>query len=237
MKYCVNCGNAMNDTDIICQNCGANNAPAQPQNTTEKKLPDLKKIPPKFIGIAAVAVVAIVALIIIISAFSGGGYNKAIDNLIDVSMYGKIDKIEKLAPKEFWDMVKDEEDLSVKKFIDAIEDAEIVEEMIESMEDEFGKNVKVTYKVTEEEELDKDDLKELKEHLKETYDVSKKDVKKAYELELEMKIKGSEDKDEDETDLVVVKIGNNWYPLVDGEFYPSMYLMLVAFDSAGDMWE
>ena len=143
MKYCVNCGNAMNDTDIICQNCGANNAPAQPEETT-KKLPDLKKIPPKFIGIGAVAVVAVIALIIIISAiFGGAGYNKAIDNLIDVSMYGKLDKLEDLAPAEFWDMVKDETDLSVKKFVEELEDSDFVEEMLDSMEEEFGKNVKV----------------------------------------------------------------------------------------------
>lgn len=237
MKYCVNCGNAMNDTDIICQNCGANNAPAQPEETT-KKLPDLKKIPPKFIGIGAVAVVAVIALIIIISAiFGGAGYNKAIDNLIDVSMYGKLDKLEDLAPAEFWDMVKDETDLSVKKFVEELEDSEFVEEMLDSMEEEFGKNVKVTYKVTDEDELDKDDLKELKDYLKEEYDVSKKDVKKAYELELEMKIKGSEDDDEDETDLVVVQIGKKWYPMVEGEFYPSMYLMLVSFDVDEGIWE
>ena len=115
--------------------------------------------------------------------------------------------------------------------------SEFVEEMLDSMEEEFGKNVKVTYKVTDEDELDKDDLKELKDYLKEEYDVSKKDVKKAYELELEMKIKGSEDDDEDETDLVVVQIGKKWYPMVEGEFYPSMYLMLVSFDVDEGIWE
>ena len=176
MKYCVNCGNAMNDADIICQNCGANNGPAQSQNASAEKLPKIKKIPAKFIGIGAVAIVAIIALIIIVSAFSGAGYTKAIDNFIDVSVYGKLEKLEALAPDEFWEMLKDEEDMTVKKFIEAIEDTEAIDGLLEVMEEEYGKKIKVTYKVTDEDELDRDDLKELKEHLKETYGISKKDL-------------------------------------------------------------
>ena len=51
----------------------------------------------------------------------------------------------------------------------------------------------------------------IKEGLKENYDIAKKSVKKAMELEVELTIKGSDDEEDTEMDITVAQIGSKWY--------------------------
>ena len=97
----------------------------------------------------------------------------------------------------------------MKDLKDSIE--EEFEAQLEMLEDEYGKNIKVKYKVIEKEKMDEDDLDDLKDELKETYGIAKKSVKKAFEVEIEATIKGKDDEDTDEQEMVIVKIGNKWY--------------------------
>lgn len=211
MKNCGNCGAPMNDADIICQNCGARSAAPQAPNAKKAKMPDLKKIPKKYIKIGAIVAGALV-LIIILTAIFGASYKDAVKNYVAAEYNGKYNKIEKLAPKAFWDYVEEELDFEVDEMVDDLKDEEYLEEENEYLEDTYGENVKATIKFVDKLKLDEDDLDSIKDELKKNYDIPKKSVKKAYSVVYKITLKGSEQKKTRFSILTVVKIGNKWYP-------------------------
>ena len=231
MKFCNMCGNQMEDQATFCPICGAASeaapAPAQqapaanPVNDIMGKVQDFgaqaanfgqnyvqaAKKDKKLWAIAAGAIVAAILVIWgLIALLGGGGYKQPIDDMIDMQM-GKASKaqIKRMFPKE----MIEEADLDMDDYWDEYKDSK--EDMLEELEDQFGKNVKISYKITDKEKWDKDDLEEAAELLNEAYDIKESKVKAAYELEIEMKIKGRDDSDETETTLNVIKIGSKWY--------------------------
>lgn len=222
-KFCGHCGAEMADEVKVCGACGIpfgeETAPAQerPIEATpaapveEKKRGDFsldKKFLP-VIGAAAVAFIAVIVLLI--SLIFSGGYKTAVDNYLDVVARGKVSKLDDLAPKAYWEWYEDEYD---KDFDDIKEEYEDnVDDMLDELEDEYGKRIRVSYKVEDKDALSKKKLEKLAEALNDRYDIKESSVKKAYELELEMTIKGSEDDEDTEITLTVVKIGSEWYPI------------------------
>ena len=182
--------------------------PSPAQSFTEST-PDQKNknLLPIIIGGAAAAVILIV--IIVSVALGGNGYKKAIDNYFDVMFKGKADKIEKLCPSEYWDWYEEEYDKDLADIKDDYKDN--WDDLLEDFEDEFGKNFKATYKVTDKKELSDKKLKTIQDNLKESYDIAKKSVKKAYKLDLDVELKGKDDEDSEEITVYAVKIGGSWY--------------------------
>ena len=173
------------------------------KNYVEAAKKDKKKM---VIGIAAI--VAVLAIIIGLFSVLGGGYRTALNNYYKKYLIGKATKttIKNMYPKQYWE----ENDIDPDDMYENYEEY-YKEYAVESLEDEYGKNLRVSYKITDKDKLDKDDLKELREELSESWGIKKKDVKKAYELELDITIRGSEDKDTDEATVIVAKIGSKWY--------------------------
>ena len=56
-------------------------------------------------------------------------------------------------------------------------DDDYLEDQLEKFEDEYGKNIKITYKVLDKEKIDKEDLEDLQENLEDKYEDSKKKCK------------------------------------------------------------
>lgn len=211
MKNCGNCGAIMNDADIICQNCGARSAAPQAPKAKKFAMPDLKKLPKKYINIGAIVAGALV-LIIVLTAIFGASYKDAVKNYVAAEYNGKYNKIEKLAPKAFWEYVKEELDFEVDEMVDDLKDEEYLEEENEYLEDTYGENFKATIKIVDKIKLNEDDLDSIKDEFKKSYDISKKSVKKAYSVVYRITLKGSEEQRTRFATLTVVKIGNKWYP-------------------------
>ena len=225
-KFCINCGAPIEDDIVFCTNCGAKNeeqaapveqveeqeqfvaveeAPAK-KNFIEKALDWVKANTLKTIIIAGAAIVVLVLAIILLG---GKPYQSAVNNYQAV-LNGKASKLEKMAPKEYWEYMEDEnEDFDIDEVKDQFE--ENYETSLELLEEKYGDNVRIKIKVTDEKKLKDKKVKDLADALNEKYDIKKKSVKQAYELELEMTIKGSDDEDEDEMELYAVKIGSKWY--------------------------
>lgn len=183
-----------------------------------------KAEPVKYL-VPALAAVAVV-LVVLIVLLAGKPYTGALNTMMDVVGKGKVEKIEKMAPAEYWDYFEDMYDTDVEDMIDEMSDA--WEEAIEDMEDEYGDNIKVKYKVVKEKKLSDRKLSKLADALDDQYDIDGDTVKAAYDLEVEMTIKGSEDDDTNETDLSVVKIGGKWYLIsyyTSGDGYRVIFLM------------
>lgn len=229
-KFCTNCGALMEDESVFCTSCGAKNeeqaapvemaeeqapvvaaeeAPAA-KNFIEKAIDWVKANALKTIIAAGAAIVVIILAIILLG---GKPYQSAINNY-QAMLNGKGNKLEKMAPKEYWEYMEDEnEDFDLDEAKDQFEEG--YEATLEFLEEKYGDNVRIKIKVADEKKLKDKKVKDLADALNEKYDIKKKSVKQAYELELEVSIKGSDDEDEEEMELYAVKIGSKWY-LVNG---------------------
>ena len=168
------------------------------------------KVDKKFmISCCAIAAAVVLVIILAIVLLGKPAYQKPIDTYISVMFKGKASKIKDLAPKEYWDYMEEEQDMDVDEFIEEFE--EEYDDMQEMLEDEYGKNIRVTYKVEKTKDLSDKKVEKIAEALEEQYDIDENSVKAAKELDVEMTIKGSEDDDEDDAEFTVVKIGSKWY--------------------------
>lgn len=234
MKFCNNCGQQMEDTSTFCPNCGATNeaAPAAPaakpagnnafmakvqgvwakvQNFCKNYISAAKK-DKKLIIVPAAAVVGVIAVIVVLSLLLSHPYKKAVKGYIAMDASYKATEKQYMAqiPEEAWEYLEEE-----KKYAPADDQWDSyekrAEKYVEALEEEYGENYKVTFKIENASKLSDKKLKDWKDYAKENWDVSKKDVKAGYKLKLEVTIKGSEDKDSDTIKLVVIKYKGDWY--------------------------
>ena len=226
-KFCQNCGAELADADMFCQSCGtkqeATEAAAPAENNANDKAQQVvdnvsaaatdyvekAKKDPKLLILPAAILVAVIALFAIIGS-SSKAYLKPVNYMMEMTQ-GNFKNLEKCAPKEYWEYMEEEGDMSNEDLKEEIEENEVGDNIKEQLEETYGKNVRMKYKVTDKDKLSDKKLSNIKDGLKENYDIAKKSVKKAYKLELEITTKGSEDEDEDEAEIIVVKIGNKWY--------------------------
>ena len=231
MKFCNNCGQQMEDESVFCPNCGATNeaAPAAPAakaagNDIMAKAKDFGgKVAnffknyasaamkdKKLLIVPAAAIVGVIAVILVISLLFSNPYKKAIKGYIAVEFGKATEKqYEASRPKEYWDLVEDDMDMDVDEMYENYEEDN--EELVEYLEEEYGDDYKVTFKIKEADKLSKKKLKDAKDYAEAFWDVNKKDVKVGYKVKVEITIKGDEDKDSDTVKAVVVKIDGKWY--------------------------
>ncbi len=164
----------------------------------------IKKLLPLIIGGAA----ALTLILILI--LTAKPYKKALN--LEMDYYeGTLTQAsyEKQYPKEYWEYVEDEFDVTVEERYEAYEES-YDEWFGEYYEKEFGDNVKFSYKITDKKKLSDKKLKELRSDYSD-YDMAKKDITKAYKLDLEVTIKGSDDKETYDGEAVVFKYKGKWY--------------------------
>lgn len=210
-KFCSNCGNELAEDAKFCGGCGAaQTQQAQPQEAVNQQPAHetpvanqgKKNQKPLIIGAAAAAVTFFIAFILVIALlFSGGGYQKPIKNMIKGMEKKNYDTFVKAFPEEtqeYFDELLERGNYTKSAFM---------KERLADLESEYGKNIKLSYKITDKTRIkDKDELERIenKYGLEDT-------PKAAYEVEVELTIKGSKDKDTEDMDLVVAKIGGKWY--------------------------
>ena len=188
MSFCPNCGKEVPDGTVCnCRNKKKN----------------------KFIA-TGVAVVAIIVVAVGVSNIAGAGYKKPVRDyikamnkcdtkkLLSVTMpESKLKEIKKNVKDSVidWDSLLDKMD-------------GVLEEGMEELEDDYGKNVRYSIKITDKEKVKGDDLDDLKEEYEDIYDA---EIKKDNLLEAEVTIKGKKDEESNDTSFYVVKVkGDDW---------------------------
>ena len=167
-----------------------------------KKLP--LNIKPIALAAGVLAVVIILSCFIIPALFAG--HEAAVKNWIAV-MEGKESKVVDLLPAAIWEYIEEEND----KF-DMDDFAEyFAENTLESLENQYGKGISISYTVEKKTALRPKKLEKIAEELAERYDIDEDDVKDGYKLKLTTCIEGDEDDDEAESEVIVIKIGSKWY--------------------------
>lgn len=222
-KYCQNCGSVMNDDQVVCAVCGTQNEvdPAAAKGFDKSKLPVLIGV-----GVGAVAVI-VVLVILLTSIFGGGGWKAAYNNYIDVTIKGKFDKVEKLAPKEYWEFVEDEQDKDIDDIKDTLE--ENYDDTMDMLEEEYGDNISVSFKAEKEKKLKDKKVEKIAEALEEAYDIDEKSVTEVIEVKGEMTIKGSDDDDDEDAEFTFAKIGGTWYMINYYEYNDEYHVSFLGF--------
>lgn len=222
-KFCEFCGAQMEDNASVCPGCNATPSGANATvNTTEvnnasvtgnvennnanigtvesavsstatASTPNKNKIVPMIIAGFA----ALVFLTIVVSVL-GSGYKKPLDNF--VKGFNKEDAKY---------LVKVYPEIYVEEYLDEDKLEESLEDVLEELEDKYGKNIKLKYKVTDKEKVDKDDLEDLEEDYEDRLDETIK-ISKGYELEVDVTVKGKKKERTKEMDIVVLKMDGEW---------------------------
>lgn len=207
MPYCRNCGQSIDENASICPNCNAqtNPTPVKKENTLVETV---KKLNLKNIGILLGGLIVLVLIVVLIASIFGGGYKKAVNNYIDATFFAKEKAVKSLIPDYLWDELEEEYDVEPDDVINIYEDdAELNMDEAKKL---YGRNIKISYKIDDTDDVDEDELDRIKDELKE-YGIKKKDVKKAIEADIEFYIKGKEDEDREEHEFILVKIKGKWY--------------------------
>lgn len=162
----------------------------------------------KLLGIVAGALALIIALCVICPiAFPGP--KSAVKNYIKGNFNGDWKAYVDCRPDEVWEYLEEKYDIDMDEREEQFEDN--WDDRLDDLEDEYGRNVKVTYKIVDKDEMDKDDLDDIRDSYKDTYDIAKRDITAGYELDVEVTIKGREDEDTEDATFYVFKLGGKWY--------------------------
>lgn len=231
MGFCSNCGSEVKEGLGFCGQCGTKVADATPQNEVPQNTAPQDTAPQgmqgqvpntyvnynqgtkkpnnnKVIGMVVVGVIALLgifALVKIVGLFTTPAYERPLKYMTEGMEDGSFKKMMKAFPDYVTDPIEDQ----IDDYYDGETD-EFMDMLTDGLKDDYGKNIKISYKVIDKDKLSKKEIKSIEKDIEYSSD-EKVNIKEAYELEVEMIIKGSEDKDKDETEMTVIKIGSKWY--------------------------
>jgi|BioPla2DNA2_1021312.scaffolds.fasta_scaffold00019_76 hypothetical protein len=160
--------------------------------TATANTPDSKKI----ITIVVAVFAALVFLSIVVSVL-GSGYKKPLDNFCKAFNKEDAKYLVKAYP-EIYTEEYDEDDME-----------DDLKDVLEELEDKYGKNIKLKYKVNDKEKIDKDDLEDLEDNIENYLDETVK-ISRGWELEVEFTVKGKKKERTKEIDVYVVKMDGKW---------------------------
>ncbi|MBQ7131985.1 MAG: hypothetical protein IJO29_05390 [Oscillospiraceae bacterium] len=210
---CNKCGIDMGNS-AVCPNCGApaaqNAVPAQnaaPVAAGSEAAPanfDIKKYLP-VIGIAAAVIVVIILLVSLLGGGGSGKAEKLLKKEFKAIVNEDVEAYLELQPDYMIDYYKDLYGKS--DYEDSIEDN--LADSLEYIEDEVGKDVKITYNVLDSRKMTEDELEDVEDNIKDYYD-EKVDVKAGYYGVYEVTAKGDDEKVESYSTFKIVKIDGKW---------------------------
>lgn len=227
MRCCKHCGALLEDDAQVCNFCGAvletpNAEPtAEPvvvdepptQEVTEaiSEAPTKKKLSKKakfFLagGIALIVIAVIVAVNLLV-------FNPhiAVDKYETV-LNGDFDKMESLAPKEYWDYIAEQSHMSTEKYIEDLAKNR-KENYLEQMSQDtiIGKLLSRELRVLDTEKVNANELAGIRTALEEEYGISSHRIHSAYSLILKVTTKGSKESSSYSSRITAIRIDTEWY--------------------------
>lgn len=131
------------------------------------------------------------------NATSQGAYEEPVKNLVEGLGEGNAEKFLNAFPDFITSYMKD-------IFTD-----EYLQETLKDAEEDYGANIKMSYKVTKTTELSGDDLKSMQEDVKTNYG-EEVNITKGYKLDVEITTKGDKSEDVDTDSFKVYEINEKW---------------------------
>ena len=208
--FCKNCGTPVPDGVSFCPQCGTPTGmnPAGAAGGQKNTAYGAKKRPYLAIGLIAVLAVAAIILIVFLGRLIfGGGYKKPIKTFVQGMEEEDGEKILSAFSKKTVDELEDMSGLDKRDFEREYDDFI----QIFTDEDLDGEDIKLKYKIEDSEKLNKDDIKDIRDELKDSLGV-REDISAAREVDIVLTIY-IDDEEEDKVDVSmdVIKVDGKWY--------------------------
>ena len=172
MKFCGSCGKQIPDDAHACPYCGTfQEDDAVPVAKPKAKSKSGKPFPTKLVVIGLVAVAVIVGAIFGAIALFGGGWEDPLEDAVEIANNREFnaDAVKDLARCVFGTTGDDALDSGVDKAFDLelygkdLRELSNFDDLMDDLDDEYGKDWKITYEVTSRESLDSDDLQDYQD--------------------------------------------------------------------------
>lgn len=100
----------------------------------------------------------------------------------------------------------------VGEYMEDIFTDEYLKSTLEEAESDYGSNIKMSFEVTNKEEISEEDMKQMEDEVKENFD-KQIDITKGYALDVVVTTKGDNSEDKEEDTFNVYEVEGNWYIL------------------------
>lgn len=150
-------------------------------------------------------------------------YKEAVASFCNFLIYD-IKDIRGFAPADFWDYMKNEEGFDIESDEAKANVALYIEKNREITVSDYGENVKISHKITEEKELNQPSIDAKLEFIGETYGIDRGRILEVKRVTVEFTIKGEGGELKNTIDILPVNIDGKWYPCTTkGYFYVHPY--------------
>lgn len=179
---------------------------------------------------------SLVIFLVLAIVFAGGGAEDAVDNYFKVAFKCKSGAVEDLAPEAYWEYLEDKANIDVEDIEDFVDDKDYRKLLESTFKQKVGKDVSFSYDIVETDEVGKNDFDDIKDTLKNNYDIAKKDIEDAVEIVIEITAEGDDDEEESEMKIIAVKIDGDWYPCdTDGTLLVNSLVLSYSLIDAGGL--
>ena len=189
---CKKCGTENPDGAKYCSKCGK----ALNEKSTAKK--NREK------GIV-LALCVIVAVVLLVYTLGGRSYKKTIDTFVTSQFAVDAQSIVELLPEKVVDKALEETGYSKTELVDEANDS--LKKQVDYIDQYLGDDWKLSYKMTNVEDVTDDDLDDLKSNYE---DINVK-VSAAKTVEVEFTLKGDETEVSNSLEISVIKVDRSWY--------------------------
>ena len=189
---CKKCGTENPDGAKYCSKCGN----ALIEKSTAKK--NREK------GIV-LALCVIVAVVLLVYTLGGRSYKKTIDTFVTSQFAVDAQSIVELLPEKVLDKELEETGYSKTELVEETNDS--LKKQVDYIDQYLGDDWKLSYKMTNVEDVTGDDLNDLKSNYE---DINVK-VSAAKTVEVEFTLKGDETEISNSLEVSVIKVDRSWY--------------------------
>lgn len=204
--FCGKCGTQNADNAEFCANCGAKLKKSNNENRTIT-LPNQNNKNKK-VGIIAVVLLIVVVALIGIFLFGGRSYKSTIKKYIDATFDADGEAILDLLPDKMVDYALEEDGKDSDDLDEIIDDLnEQLQDQLDSLDKYLGEGWKISYEITDDENIKGEDLEDIKEAYKDA-DIK---VSAAKNAEVEITVKADETENSNTLDIALIKVGRAWY--------------------------
>ena len=189
---CKKCGTENPDGAKYCSKCGK----ALNEKSTAKK--NREK------GIV-LALCVIVAVVLLVYTLGGRSYKKTIDTFVTSQFAVDAQSIVELLPEKVLDKELEESGYSKTELVEETNDS--LKKQVDYIDQYLGDDWKLSYKMTNVEDVTGDDLNDLKSNYE---DINVK-VSAAKTVEVEFTLKGDETEISNSLEVSVIKVDRSWY--------------------------
>lgn len=177
-KYCSKCGKALNEKSTAKKN-------------REKGI--------------VLALCVIVAVVLLVYTLGGRSYKKTIDTFVTSQFAVDAQSIVELLPEKVLDKELEETGYSKTELVEETNDS--LKKQVDYIDQYLGDDWKLSYKMTNVEDVTGDDLNDLKSNYE---DINVK-VSAAKTVEVEFTLKGDETEISNSLEVSVIKVDRSWY--------------------------